>query len=266
MIESYWGLEFNPFQDLQSDGWYYESPMHEETLARMFFLIEQRHKCGILTGEPGTGKTLLLSMLKRQALRTQRQVASIDAYGIDGHELLWKTLGELGLGNYSRAGRNDLWRGLSDHFHGSALSRQQVVLIFDHLPHASEDAVGFVERMMHLPACTRGWVTTILSARTSEVAELPAGIRSLSDLVIRLKPLNEQHTAEYVRAALKGAGAKKSMFSKAALKQLYEATQGIPRRINQYCNLALMSGMTEQQQTIDPKSFEAAADELALPV
>src|SRR6056297_1417571 len=59
MIEKYWGLKFNPFQNVISDRWYYESPMHEETLSRLYYIIEQRQKCGLLLGEEGTGKSLL---------------------------------------------------------------------------------------------------------------------------------------------------------------------------------------------------------------
>ncbi len=264
MIESYWGLQFNPFQNVLSEDWFYSSPMHEEALARLFYLLEQRHKCGLLTGSAGVGKSLLLSLLKRQARRTQRQVALVDAYGIDGHELLWKVLGELGLGNFSSSPRGALWRSLSDHMHGTTLAHHQVVLVFDHLTHAAADAILFVERMLHLPACTRGWVTTVLCSRSDELRRLPSGILGQSDLSITLAPLDAYHTAEYVETALLKSGAKTNMFSRATLHHLYERTLGIPRRINQVCNLALMEAMAGQFQTVEPDLFQIASEELVL--
>ena len=119
MIEEYWGLQFNPFQNVLSDRWYYNSPMHEETLSRLYYVIEQRQKCGMLSAVEGTGKSLLFEIISRQARRTQRQVALLDAFGMEGSELLWKTLGELGLGNHASRSRGEQWRVLADYLHGS---------------------------------------------------------------------------------------------------------------------------------------------------
>lgn len=262
LIEDYWGLNFNPFQNLVSDQWYYDSPMHEETLSRLYYVVEQRQKCGILSGFSGTGKSLILEILKKQAKRTQRQVALIDVYGMEGEEILWKVLGELGLGNHSHCSRVELWRMLTDHLHGSTLAHQQVVLLFDHLPRASFEARQYIERMMHLPACTKGWVTTILSTRPEDVKELPAGILGQVDLRITLDPLDSWHTAEYVRYALKQAGSEEPIFTSPTMHHIYEKTQGIPRLINQVCHLALLGTIDSGTRKIDPAPFLRSCEEL----
>lgn len=264
MIEQYWGLDFNPFLSVLSEDWYYDSPMHEEALARLYYILEQRQKCGILVGNAGTGKTLLLHLLRKQARRTQRQVALADTYAADSRELLWKLLGELGQGSFTDVPQQTMYRRLSDHLYGTTLAQQHIVLIFDHLAHAGEDALYLVERLLHLPACTYGWVSTILCCRPEELELLPDSLILQSDLRIELNPLDSFHTAEYVRTALKRAGSKRSIFSKATMHHIHERTDGIPRRINQLCNLALLGAMKERTDKVEPELFNTTSDELVL--
>lgn len=264
MIEKYWGLKFNPFQNVISDRWYYESPMHEETLSRLYYVIEQRQKCGLLLGEVGTGKSLLFEILARQAKRAQRQVAMIDTFGMEGDELLWKILGELGLGNHSSRSRGEQWRLLSDHLHGATSSHQQVVLLFDHLAQADETCRAIAERLLHLPACTKGWVTVIVSCSPLQLKQIPEGILSQVDLKITLDPLDAYHTAEYVNQAIKKAGSNKSLFAVPTMHHMHEQTLGIPRRINRLCHLSLVGAIEAKATSVDPDVFLSSSKELVV--
>jgi len=264
MIEEYWGLQFNPFQNVLSDRWYYDSPMHEETLSRLYYVIEQRQKCGLLTAQEGTGKSLLFEIISRQARRTQRQVALLDAFGMEGSELLWKTLGELGLGNHASRSRGEQWRLLADYLHGSTSAHQQVVLLFDHLANADHECRVTVERILHLPACAKGWVTVIVSATPEQVHDLPKGILTQTDLKVTLEPLDAFHTAEYVKDALEKAGSQQRVFPVATMHHIHEVTQGIPRRINRLCHLSLLGALQSNAPEIHPEIFLSSAKELEL--
>jgi type II secretory pathway predicted ATPase ExeA len=264
MIEEYWGLQFNPFQNVLSDRWYYESPMHEETLSRLYYVIEQRQKCGLLCGEEGTGKSLLFEIIARQAKRSQRQVALIDTFGMEEGELLWKTLGELGLGNHSSKTRGEQWRLLSDHLHGATSAHQQVVLLFDHLSQSDPQCRLLAERLLHLPACTKGWVTVIVSTSPLQLKEIPAGILSQVDLKITLDPLDAYHTGEYVNQAIQKAGSKKSLFPVSTMHHMHEQTLGIPRRINRLCHLSLLSAIETNAKSVDPDLFLSSSKELVV--
>jgi general secretion pathway protein A len=264
MIEEYWNLQFNPFQNQVAQHWYYESPMHDETLARLYYVIEKRQRCGVFIGPAGTGKSLLLQLLRRQSSRTQRQVALIDVYAMDGQEILWNLLGELGLGSYSQTPPSELWRVLTDHLTGASLSRQQLVFLFDHLVHANEEGRQCIERIMHLTSTLQGWATSIFSCRPDELSGFPSGIYGQVDLKIKLEPLDAFHTSEYVRRALRQAGATRTIFSTATMHHLYDATGGIPRAINQLCHLALVAGANAEIEEISPALLSEVSRELAV--
>ena len=77
-----------------------------------------------------------------------------------------------------------------------------------------------------------------------------------------LRPLGEQETAEYVHHRLRVAGATRDCFEPEALSTLYHLTQGIPRRINRLCDLALLIGYAEGCSSISGEQLEAVSEEL----
>lgn len=264
MIEEYWNLQFDPFLNQLSQHWYYESPMHDETLARLYYVIEKRQRCGVFLGEEGTGKSLLMQLLKRQSSRTQRQVALIDVYGMEGREILWNLIGGLGLGSHSHSDTAVLWRILTDYLTGCSISFQQLVFLFDHLVHATEQGQQCVERIMHLAMSQGGWVTSIFACRPDELGKIPSGIYKQADLKIKLDPLDAFHTAEYVNSALRQAGANRTIFPTPTMHHLFEISRGIPRAINQICHLALLTGMNAKADQISPELLNEV-QELASP-
>jgi general secretion pathway protein A len=65
-----------------------------------------------------------------------------------------------------------------------------------------------------------------------------------------LRPLDEDETKEYIRYRLARAGGS-GIFTASALDKLYDYTQGVPRRINAWCDLALVAGFAEGRHEID---------------
>ena len=64
MYEAYWGLEEKPFENTPNTKYFYYSQQHEEALARMLYVIQQRKGAALLTGDYGCGKTLLSRNLR----------------------------------------------------------------------------------------------------------------------------------------------------------------------------------------------------------
>jgi len=65
-----------------------------------------------------------------------------------------------------------------------------------------------------------------------------------------LSPLNLQETKEYINFRLARAGGS-GIFTESAMDKLYEYTKGVPRRLNAWCDLALVAGFAEGRQEID---------------
>jgi len=95
MYANYWGLAEIPFRNTLDTRWFYQSPAHEESLARLLFLVENHRRCGVLSGAAGTGKSLLMTVLAGEAARIGSEVARVDLFGRSGPEMLWEIVAEL---------------------------------------------------------------------------------------------------------------------------------------------------------------------------
>jgi general secretion pathway protein A len=262
MYAEYWGLVDTPFASQVDARWFYESPAHEEAVARLLFLIEERRRCGVLFGPGGIGKSIVFETLTRQLRRTQRQVALIDALGRTGHELLWEINAALGLTPKVRTATPLLWRALQDHLHGCQSARLQTVLFLDHLERAADGVWETLERLVHCLGSTDQWLTIIVGVRSDSLRQYANRLREISDLRVELPPLDPEQTKAYVEALLQKAEGREGIFDRSAFEALFHESQGIPRELNRLCDLALLTGMADSRKTLGEQFISAAAEDL----
>ena len=264
MFQQYWGLTDSPFADALQTNWYYETPVHEEALARMYYLIEQQQRCGLVVGAAGMGKSLLLNVLQVHVKRTARKCIYIDALGQGDQELLWNLCAELQLAPAVSDSRLALWCKLQDYLLGSQRGGLETVLLFDHLERATSSCSLLIERIIHLGSGLPPSATVILSSRTGESAAC-GPLFDLSDLRVELAALSGEETAAYIRDQLQRAGAHTRIFDTNALVEIYSQTGGIIRDINRLCTLSLLAAMGEHCDTINGEIVKAVSRELQKP-
>jgi general secretion pathway protein A len=262
MYANYWGLAETPFRNTLDARWFYESPVHEEALARLLFLIENQRRCGVLSGPAGTGKSLILDILHREIARNAGDFACLDACGRTSRELLWETAAEWGLCPAQADGPNLLWRKLHEHVLANRYARAPLVLLLDHLDRAQAECIGVVERLQHLSANGDTGLILILGVRGDSSGRVSPALREIADLRIELPPLDREQTELYVETLLYKAGATRSLFELKAFDRLYLETRGVPRELNRLCDLVLLAGMADNATTIDELTVATAAAEL----
>jgi len=262
MYESHWGLSESPFASRLSTKWFHESPVHDEALARMFYLIEQRRGFGLLSGSSGTGKTFTLRHLAEQIPRSQRRVASVDTLGMNGHELLWQLAVSLGLTPREGESRWNLWRRVTDHTKALQLARVQTVFLFDHLERADRTCHAMVERLFSAANSAGGLTTFIASVRSSDVAGLAEFLSDLSDLRVELASFQIDETEDFIRSLLSKSGCQRKAFSNDAVIRIHSHSRGVPRLISRLCELSLIAAMAEDSHEIDADLVDSVADGL----
>ena len=97
MYLAYWGLSRSPFKSHLDPRLFHQGPTQEEALARLHFLVDERRSLGLLLGEAGGGKSLLLEVFKRQLGQVGRESALINLAGAGKHEFFWLLATGLGL-------------------------------------------------------------------------------------------------------------------------------------------------------------------------
>ena len=114
MYASHWGLRESPFRNCTDPHCFYQSPTHEEALARLHFLVEQHRRLGLLLGPEGSGKSFLLEVFAGQFRRSGRPAAKVNLLAIEPAELLWLVALELGLNPDPGSPTAALWRMVTD--------------------------------------------------------------------------------------------------------------------------------------------------------
>ncbi len=247
----YWGRNDFALQGPLGQGGFIETPPHEEALARQSYLIEHRRRFGLMLGPAGTGKSLVLNAAAHEAKRLGREVAAIDLFGIDSHDLVWQLAIALRLGPNERWSHSAMWRAVCDHWHALHSARLPSVLLFDHLEHAEVDCLSMIERLLHLDVVNDGGLTILAAAREGQEEYSFGELAEQSELRIELPCLSRRETESFVRELLDNSGNGREFFGRDASETLFDLSGGVPREIVRLCRLALAAAERDDVHRID---------------
>ena len=263
MYQSHWGLRDTPFRTRLDRSLFYESPAHEEALARLHFLVEQRRCLGLLVGESGAGKSLLLEVAAEEFRRGGLDVAKTSLLGVQVTELLSELVAQLGGGLDRSANLGRLWQVLWDRLTENRYAQVDTVLLLDDADQASQNLLPHLIRLSHLATSSPVRITMVLAGRPVSINRLGRDILDLVELRIDVDPWDESDTARYVADSLSRAGGKSAVFDDEALARLQELTHGNPRRVNQLADLALIAGAGQDLPQIDAEVVQSAFEQLS---
>ena len=266
MFRNHWGLRESPFRGSLDWRSFFPSPTHEEALARLQFLVEERHRLGLLFGASGCGKSLVLEIFSRQLRRTSAQVANISLQAVDVREFLWLIAAELGLSPNRRDDVFTLWRAVLDRLSENCYQQFNTVLLLDNADDASASVLEHVARLSQFQGADRGAsrLTIVLAANAATAMRLPARLLEAAELRIDVEPWEPGDTVQYVHEAIERSGAESPIFTTDAIYHLHDLCGGIPRRVNQLANLSLLAAAGRKLTEIDTDTVESAYHELAV--
>jgi general secretion pathway protein A len=252
MYEEFYGLKERPFTLIPDPDYLYLSPQHKLAKAYLEYGISQKVGFVVLTGEIGAGKTTLIKALIKNYSGNHR-LGVLYQTSMGAEDLLELLLQEFEVrGRFSsRAARLAAF----NQFLLTAYSRKEhVVLMVDEAQNLGADALEELRLLSNLQAGKDPLLQVILVGQVGlrEKLKHPT-LRQLAQRIAvhyHLRPLDRLETKEYILYRIHRAGGS-SIFSEAALDRIYEYTRGVPRRINAWCDLAMVAGFAEGRQEID---------------
>jgi len=242
MYQTHWGLRESPFRGCLDPKSFYQSPTHEEALARLHFLVEHGRRLGLLTGPSGSGKSLLLEVFGSQLRRHGLPVARLNLLGLEPAEMLWQ---------------------LADRLTEYRYRQLEAVVLLDNADQADRQVQTQVVRLAQCDPSPETRLTLVLAGRLEGVKRLDAHLLDLAELRIDVEPWEQADTEDFVKTSLAQAGQSAALFAEPAVARLHELSHGIPRRVSQLADLALLAGAGQNLQQIDAGVVEAVYQELA---
>jgi general secretion pathway protein A len=263
MYQTHWGLQESPFLGCVAPEFFYPSPTHEEALARLQFLVDQRRRLGLLSGPSGSGKSLLLEVFAQQLQQRRRPVARLSLLGVDAEELLWQLASAWGLNPGPATSVGAIWRLLTDRLSEFRYQQLETVALFDDVDQADAQVLTHVARLARCHAVPELRLTVVLAGRPEGLRTLGSHLLDLVELRIDLEPWEQVDTQQFLASSLARAGRKTPLFAEPAVAKLHELAHGIPRRVSQLADLALLAGAGQNLQRIDAGVVESAYQELS---
>lgn len=266
MYLQYFGLHEDPFSIPPDPHYLYLSRGHQEALAHLQYGLGEAGGFVQLTGEVGTGKTLLVRTLVER-LPEGVDVALILYPVLTVAEFIAAICDELRVPHPGeQASLKQLINALNAHLLQTHAHGRRTVLIIDEAQNLSREVLEQVRLLTNLETTKQKLLQIILIGQP-ELAQMLAqqDLRQLAQRItarFHLVALTRKENFEYILHRCRVAGAKAILFDRKAMEQVYAASGGIPRLINVICDRALLGAYTRGKQVVDMSIVKRAAREV----
>ncbi len=264
MYEQYWKLREKPFENDQNVDYFFQSREHREALVRILYAIAESKGCVLLAGEPGCGKTFLLHSLARELGKRRVKVAMVKNPSADPLDLLRQVAQAFGVKS-ATATKSELIAALEQYLAYYRERGVRAVLLVDDADTIDNDrAYEELRLLQNLESEGRPLLTIVLAGHPrlrAQVRRVP-GLAQRVAVSYQVPPLAEEETIAYVNHRVERAEGDKHIFDLRALREVHRSTRGIPRLINQLCDLSLLLGAAEGRRSVDPRTVARARDEM----
>lgn len=264
MYLNHFGLQEAPFGLTPNTGFYYGLPPHEEALQVLNWALAQGEGFIKVTGEVGTGKTLLCRKLLSELGSEERPVrlAWLPNPHLNPAELRIALALELGL-----AVRDQSELDLTDRIHRHLIALHQqgsrVVVLIDEAQALPDETLEAIRLFGNLETESSKLLQIVLFGQPELDARLAKPhLRQLRQRIgfsYCLRPLRFDETRAYLGHRLQISGYRGApLFGGRALRQLWRASRGIPRLINILAQKCLMLAYGQGARQIDSRLVRLA--------
>jgi type II secretory pathway predicted ATPase ExeA len=268
MYETHFGLGQRPFPATADSEHYYPATSHERALSQLQQAIEDDEGFALLTGEPGTGKTILCHCLLDRLGEAVTSAFLTHSHFPHRASLLQALLYDLAL-PYEGLSEQELRLSLTDFLLKNYEAGRRALLLLDEAQHLDAVLLEELRLLGNLEGRGGRALQVVLAAQpailtTLRLPELAALQQRLA-VCARLEPLGLHEAADYLLHHLRAAGGKpERIICDEAVEILARGTRGVPRLLNRAMHQALNVACTAGAPLVDAEAALEALDFLGL--
>lgn len=266
MYKKFYNLKQNPFEITPDPAFLFASEKHKEALTALYYGVLGRKGFVVMTGEVGTGKTLLVRSLL-QMIKSQYMACSyVFNCNLDATDFLRMVAFDFGL-PCSGKSKGELLVELNSYLLACHQKKITAVLVIDEAHHLSEEVLEEIRLLMNLETSQEKLLQILLAGQPELDAKLDSfGLRQLKQRIAvrcQLEALNREETMAYIQSRLRIAGCEgsqaKNLFPADTVAKIHRYSGGSPRLINLVCENALLVGCDSQARRITPDILDEIA-------
>ena len=267
MFDDFYGLTGKPFQLTPDPAFYFRSTTHRKALSYLGYGLAQGEGFIVITGEVGAGKSTLVAHLMGTIDPQQLTVAQIVTSKLDEEEIVHVIAQSFGL-DIDGHDKASALGAIEGFLHDEARAGRRCLLIVDESQNLSVEALEELRMLSNFQLGNHPLLQTLLLGQPEFRATLQghASLEQLRQRVIaahHLEPMDRAEIEPYVLHRLQRVGWNGNpQFDQRVFAELYEASGGIPRNVNQIANRLLLLGAVEERSRIDGGMLKAVLDEM----
>jgi len=263
MYQAHFGFAGQPFSITPDTSFFFTSPHAQEALNTL--LVAARNGEGFIkiTGEVGTGKTLLCRKFMA-SLGDSFVTAYIPNPYLEPRTLMLALADELGVALEKDVDQHQLLKSITQRLLELAGEGKNVLLCLDEAQAIPVESLEALRLLTNLETEKRKLLQIVLFGQPELNRKLELdSIRQLAQRITfhyHLGPLTRDDLEFYLAHRLRVAGFTGSrLFSRRATKSLYSASRGYPRLVNILAHKALMLCYGEGGQQVSHRHVSLAA-------
>ena len=270
MYKQFFKLRQDPFGIVPDPQFFYPTEWHTEAAAGLLYGIHARKGLMVLSGEVGTGKSLVLRCLLQSLDRERIAYAHVVHSRMSTQELLHFALESLGL-HSPPTSKAELLLRLNWFLTRRHLQGLTTVIVIDEAQHLSTDTLEEIRLLTNLEAPKAKLLQIVLAGQPELDLKLDTfELRQLKQRIamyFQLHSMSEEQTASYILSRLKTAGGtSENLFSPDACQRIFAISKGIPRLINVLCENAMICCYAHEEHFVTSAMVDEIAADLRLKV
>ena len=253
MLLEYFGFQREPFRATPDPRCLYPSHTHREALASLEYGFHSNRGFTAMIASPGLGKTTLLLRFLEEIRESARSVFLFDIdTDCEPKDFIAYILRDIGI--TPGLSSSEMHEQLSTALAKENRAGRKFVVVIDEAQNLSDAVLERVRLLTNFETSSGKLLQIVLSGQPQLSDKLMQAslvqLRQRVSTVCHISPLTSEETTAYIDFRLKQAGYDGNpLFTDDALKQIWEASQGTPRIINNlsYNSLALCRALNKKK-------------------
>ncbi|MCR8726769.1 ExeA family protein [Frigidibacter sp. ROC022] len=249
IYSEHFGLTERPFSLVPDPSFLYWSKQHRSAYTMLEYGLMTRAPITMITGEVGAGKTTLLLHLL-QMLDDQVQVGMIsNAHSSDRSELIRWIMQSLSQEMSRDASFVEMFKQFQDYLVDEYAKGRRVILVFDEAQNLNRETLEELRMLTNINSNKDVLLQLVLVGQPElrDIVRNPDLVQFSQRIAasFHIPAMDGDTVRSYIEHRLRVAGAKTMFFEDDACQLIYEVTGGVPRLVNQLCDLAMVYGFSE---------------------
>lgn len=253
MYTDYFSLTKKPFSLAPDPDFLYLSPKHKKALTILQYGLMSQAGFTVVTGAIGAGKTTLIAHLLNNIEKDCTVGLITNTHSSLGDLLNWVLAAfDITVDTEVKVKRYQL---LVSYFRQQFDDNKRSVLIVDEAQNLDLETLEELRLLSNINVGSETLLQLVLVGQPELVEKLksPELVQFAHRIAIEfhLTPLNYEQTHQYIYHRLKVAGGKSGLFGKTARAAVYYFSGGVPRLINNICDLAMVFAFSEDEDKVE---------------